>query len=825
MIMYHVSGRAAGSVKNLPTPHHLICRVQQSEPLSPVYGKSLIERMKQRDALREDRIVMDRVVYDSISAPRMPRTRSKKNVTASSPLSSPRKGIKSGAVVAGGETPLPRNTSSHSIEYFSNSENDDFHDDSENQISADLQPYYRLKGEHDSTLVFESRFESGNLRRATQIFEFEYDLRLNFDLFTRGHTQWFYFSVRNMHQGQTYTFNIVNLLKPDSLFNYGMQPVVYSEHMARTQGIGWHRDGFDVCYYTNTSKRENGAYFRTLTWSYECKYDNDIVYFAHCYPYTYTDLQRYLHRLEHDPERNRLFKRQRLCESLAGNRVDLLTITEPTDDKEELGNRKGIVLSARIHPGESNASWMMKGALDWLLDPRNEKAKQFRSKYIAKVVPMINPDGVINGNYRCSLDACDLNRRWKEPMESEHPEVFHQKKMMREFGMERDIVMFVDFHGHSRKKNIFMYGCTNLKNRRERLEVKIFPKLVSAMAKNHFSFTDCSFNLSASKDSTARVVAFQELRILNSFTLEASFCGPSIGNKAGTHFSTLDLQRMGTLLCRAALAYDETDKRDRHYHQLEKMFPRKPKPPTSDFFPEVVVLAKEPPKADAGDTSVSIADELRAVAMAQQIEEQEAEGREQQESAQQTPLSPESPVISPIASPLEDDDEGYQNEQEQEREVEKFVMRRKKRSGLLKYPLSAVDRMRMKEAVAEESTFSIGSDSEASDHRIVKTKRKMHKKVRRVRGKPLTATPRKSSPIGREAVSSYDTHTNSDSPDSDSVVHERHKAPQKEEDQDTVEKISEETPATKDGVSNATMYLFIISLFLLILALVFNHYI
>ena len=29
-----------------------------------------------------------------------------------------------------------------------------------------------------------------------------------------------------------------------------------------------------------------------------------------------------------------------------------------------------------------------------------------------KVVPMLNPDGVINGNYRCSLAGVDLNRVW-----------------------------------------------------------------------------------------------------------------------------------------------------------------------------------------------------------------------------------------------------------------------------------------------------------------------------------------------------------------------------------------------------------------------------
>jgi hypothetical protein len=32
-----------------------------------------------------------------------------------------------------------------------------------------LSSYYNLKGSNDSTLLFESRFESGNLHRATQI--------------------------------------------------------------------------------------------------------------------------------------------------------------------------------------------------------------------------------------------------------------------------------------------------------------------------------------------------------------------------------------------------------------------------------------------------------------------------------------------------------------------------------------------------------------------------------------------------------------------------------------------------------------------------------
>lgn len=68
-----------------------------------------------------------------------------------------------------------------------------------------------------NALLFESRFESGNLRRAVHVNGNDYDLLLNWDHGTRGHTQWYYFSVSNAHAGEKYTFNIVNFCKPQSL--------------------------------------------------------------------------------------------------------------------------------------------------------------------------------------------------------------------------------------------------------------------------------------------------------------------------------------------------------------------------------------------------------------------------------------------------------------------------------------------------------------------------------------------------------------------------------------------------------------------------------
>lgn len=51
--------------------------------------------------------------------------------------------------------------------------------------------------------------------------QFEYDLVLSSDLNTARHTQWYYFRVQNAVPGVTYTLRIVNLLKKDSLYNYG----------------------------------------------------------------------------------------------------------------------------------------------------------------------------------------------------------------------------------------------------------------------------------------------------------------------------------------------------------------------------------------------------------------------------------------------------------------------------------------------------------------------------------------------------------------------------------------------------------------------------
>ena len=50
------------------------------------------------------------------------------------------------------------------------------------------QQFYKPKGPDDKTLIFESRFESGNLLAAVKLSDSEYDLILQNDINTNGHT-------------------------------------------------------------------------------------------------------------------------------------------------------------------------------------------------------------------------------------------------------------------------------------------------------------------------------------------------------------------------------------------------------------------------------------------------------------------------------------------------------------------------------------------------------------------------------------------------------------------------------------------------------------
>lgn len=137
-----------------------------------------------------------------------------------------------------------------------------------------------------------------------------------------------------------------------------------------------------------------------------------------------------------------------ICTTLGGNSIEVLTITEK-GTPEEIKKRKGIVLTARIHPGESNTSFVMKGIIEFVTGHTPE-AFLLRKNFVFKLIPMINPDGVVWGNYRCSLSGMDLNRHWKNPDSVLFQEISSIKKLVFDFHQLNPIVLYTDLHGHSR---------------------------------------------------------------------------------------------------------------------------------------------------------------------------------------------------------------------------------------------------------------------------------------------------------------------------------------------------------------------------------------
>lgn len=193
---------------------------------------------------------------------------------------------------------------------------------------------YTLVTPLSDCLRFDSKFESGNLHKAIKVTDDEYTLLLDYDIGTKGHTQWFYFAVRNERAGQRVRLSIVNLMKYDSLYNNGMKPLVRSRKKEKRQGVGWHRTCESVSYYQNNIPRTLLAnsklpqFYYTLSFVYTFEYDRDVVYFAHCYPYTFTDLQSYLNKCALQPTSSEILRIDTLCSTNAGNDCPVLTITQ-----------------------------------------------------------------------------------------------------------------------------------------------------------------------------------------------------------------------------------------------------------------------------------------------------------------------------------------------------------------------------------------------------------------------------------------------------------------------------------------------------------------
>ena len=285
----------------------------------------------------------------------------------------------------------------------------------------------------------------------------------------------------------------------------------------------------------NTNNNENnnqeGTKYHTLTFSFDLDKittNEKYIYFAYCYPYTFSQLDSYLSSLNHYKD---ILRFDEIGKSLEGNSIHMLIITDFNDSFDDLANKKAIIFTSRVHPGESNGSYVIKGVIEFLLS-NDPAAKNLRKKFIFKIVPMLNPDGVIRGNFRMNILGKDLNRMWDEPNENSCPTIFNTVKMIQKTLESRDIYFFCDFHGHSNKYNFFLYSCKSKGDYLNLDENTVIPnpqklkltfyELVFQFILNRENYLldrfSCTNKINPTKTKTSRAI------LKNKFNVDFSYC-------------------------------------------------------------------------------------------------------------------------------------------------------------------------------------------------------------------------------------------------------------------------------------------------------------
>ncbi len=283
---------------------------------------------------------------------------------------------------------------------------------------------------------------------------------------------------------------------------------------------------------------EPSTYY-TLSFSHTFSHDNDRVYFAFWKPYPYSRLRRFCFRMEttlmkeacsslaksssfNSSETSKTFpsentkstkveteietrevsyRREQLCLSLGGVPVDLLTITASSRRVRDPSKRSYVVVTARVHAGETAGSYKAQGLIRFLLS-KDPEAAALREEHIFLVLPMLNPEGVVMGNNRCSLAGCDLNRCWGNPSRVLQPTVHQFKKMLGEIGTGKgqQITVFCDLHGHSQKLNSFLFACPTpaTSSMSSWTRVRLFPRIFAKRC-HILNYQQCRFKVEPDK--------------------------------------------------------------------------------------------------------------------------------------------------------------------------------------------------------------------------------------------------------------------------------------------------------------------------------------
>lgn len=250
--------------------------------------------------------------------------------------------------------------------------------------------------------------------------------------------QWFNFRLSGQI-GEQYVLNIMNAGEASYLEGWESYQAVASYDRQQ-----WFR--------LPTSYKEGKL---TIVAELECE-TMQIAYFA---PYSYERHQDLLAAVQTHP----LVTLEHLGETL--DKRDLTLVKISNDDSNSDPNKRNIWITARQHPGETMAEWLVEGLLYALLDSDNATAKSLLDKANFYIVPNMNPDGSVRGHLRTNAVGTNLNREWESPSLEKSPEVFHVICKMKETGVD----LFYDVHGDEALPYVFLAGSQGTPSYSDRL--------------------------------------------------------------------------------------------------------------------------------------------------------------------------------------------------------------------------------------------------------------------------------------------------------------------------------------------------------------------
>jgi Zinc carboxypeptidase/Cytosolic carboxypeptidase N-terminal domain len=134
------------------------------------------------------------------------------------------------------------------------------------------------------------------------------------------------------------------------------------------------------------------------------KFDKKTVWVTRFYPYTFSDLEKYLKKIR----LNSSVVIQIPGYSQQGKPIYMIKVTNPN---VAVAGKKRIFMHARTHPAETPSSFLIEGMIDFLLSGSSE-ATDLLSGYEFYIFPMQNVDGVIAGNYRSTPKSENLEVLW-----------------------------------------------------------------------------------------------------------------------------------------------------------------------------------------------------------------------------------------------------------------------------------------------------------------------------------------------------------------------------------------------------------------------------